>query len=306
MNEPETTAVERYRVRLEAYGLRRMGLYAILLGLVAFYMTPIESGIVTSLKTGHAIVATEPYAPPSPEGFTTGKWETAFDVLARGMINSLVFSIPATVIGAVIGSLTAYGITKADWRGQSLVLALLVAGIFIPYQSVLVPLSRFWSVHLRLAELLAPLWRLPFLVPEHAALVELTVTHIAYGIPLTTILFRAHYQTIPDELVEAAKLDGASFTRIYRKIILPLSTPMFAVVLIFQFTQIWNDLLFALILVSSESSPVAPATLILAGLGEALEGLDFALRMAGAFITALPPLIVYVLFGEQFAEGVAT
>jgi len=77
-------------------------------------------------------------------------------------------------------------------------------------------------------------------------------------------------------------------------------------VLIYQFTQIWNDLLFALILVSTESSPAAPVVLILAGLGESMEGQDFALRMAGAFIAALPTLIVYIMFGEEFAEGVAT
>ena len=306
MSGEATARVATYRARLEAYGLRRIGLYAALLGLVAFYVVPIESGLVTSLKSQLAIASTEPYAPPGPTGFSTEKWETAFAILSRGLLNSILFSIPATILGAVIGSLTAYGITKADWRGQSFVLALLVAGIFIPYQSVLVPLSRFWAVYVRLEDVLAVVWALPLISPEYANVVELVVTHTAYGIPLTTILFRAHYQTISEEMMEAAKLDGASFARIYRKIILPLSTPMFAVVLIFQFTQVWNDLLFALILISSESSPVAPVTLILAGLGEAMQGLDFGLRMAGAFITALPPLLVYVFFGEQFAEGVAT
>jgi glucose/mannose transport system permease protein len=121
-----------------------------------------------------------------------------------------------------------------------------------------------------------------------------------------TLLFRSHYNTISDEMIEAARLDGASFARIYRKIILPLSTPMFAVTLIFQFTQIWNDLLFALILISSEGSPVAPVTLILAGFGQSQSGLDFGLRMAGALMTALPPLTVYLFFGDEFAEGVAT
>jgi len=87
---------------------------------------------------------------------------------------------------------------------------------------------------------------------------------------------------------------------------LPLSGPMFAVVLIYQFTQIWNDLLFTLVLVSTESSPAAPVVLILAGLGTSMEGQDFALRMAGAFIAALPTLAVYIMFGEEFAEGVAT
>ena len=244
--------------------------------------------------------------PPGPAGFTLDSWATAFRGLSRGLVNSMVMAVPATILSALLGSFTAYGLTKTEWRGQTLVLGLLVAGIFIPYQSVLVPLSRFWGVYLDLGSLLSPLWALPFLQTAHADLVALIVTHAAYGIPLMTLLFRSHYKTISDEMMEAARLDGASFRRIYRKIILPLSTPMFAVTLIFQFTQIWNDLLFALILVSSESSPVAPVTLVLAGFGQSQSGLDFGLRMAGAFMTALPPLAVYVFFGDEFAEGVAT
>jgi glucose/mannose transport system permease protein len=93
---------------------------------------------------------------------------------------------------------------------------------------------------------------------------------------------------------------------VYRRIVFPLSTPMFAVVFIYQFTQIWNDLLFALILVATESSEAAPVVLILAGLGTSMEGQDFPLRMAGAFLAAIPTLAVYVMFGEEFAEGVAS
>jgi glucose/mannose transport system permease protein len=284
---------------------RRVVLYATLVTMIGFYMAPIETGLMTSLKTSTAVTNTAPYLPPGPDGFTLEKWTTAFDGLARGLANSLVMAVPATVLSTVLGSLTAYGITKADWRGQSAVLALLVAGIFIPYQSVLVPLSRFWAIYVNLQDLLAPVWALSFLSTAHADLLALVLTHAAYGVPLMTLLFRSHYRTISDELMEAARLDGASFARTYWKIILPLSTPMFAVTLIFQFTQIWNDLLFALILVSSESSPVAPVTLVLAGFGQSQSGLDFGLRMAGALMTALPPLLVYVFFGDEFAEGVA-
>jgi glucose/mannose transport system permease protein len=107
-------------------------------------------------------------------------------------------------------------------------------------------------------------------------------------------------------MIEAARLDGATLRKAYQRIVFPLSTPMFAVVLIYQFTQIWNDLLFTLILVATESSAAAPVVLILAGLGQSLEGQDFGLRMAGAFFAALPTLAVYIMFGEEFAEGVAT
>jgi len=299
------TATDDPRERATGVGLRRVALYATLVAMVGFYMVPIETGLMTSLKTSQAVTGTAPYLPPGPGGFTLEKWTTAFEGLSRGLVNSLVMAVPATVLSAAIGSLTAYGITKAEWRGQSLVLALLVAGIFIPYQSVLVPLSRFWSIWVNLADLLAPVWGLPFFQEAHADLLALIFTHAAYGIPLMTLLFRSHYKTISDDLMEAARLDGASFARTYWKVILPLSTPMFAVTLIFQFTQIWNDLLFALILVSSESSPVAPVTLVLAGFGQSQSGLDFGLRMAGALMTALPPLLVYIFFGDEFAEGVA-
>ncbi|UIO98814.1 carbohydrate ABC transporter permease [Halobaculum sp. CBA1158] len=285
----------------------RVALYAALLGLVAFYLTPIESGLVTAFKTNpEGVSSTLPFAPPPPQFFTLEKWQTAISALGRGMVNSALYAVPATIISALLGSFAAYGLTQADWRARykAPVLALLVAGIFIPYQAVLVPLSQFWG-SVPLAELLTPLWLLG--VPrDYVGIVELTITHVAYGIPICMVLFRSYYRNVSEEMIEAARLDGATFRRTYRRIIFPISTPMFAVVLIYQFTQIWNDLLFALIIVSTESSPAAPVVLVLAGLGESMEGQDFALRMAGAFVAALPTLIVYIMFGEEFAEGVAT
>jgi glucose/mannose transport system permease protein len=311
VNTDTSAAMERLGEEVAALTARRVALYLVLFVMIGFYMVPIGTGLLTSLKTSTAVTNTAPYLPPGPAGFTLEKWTTAFDGLARGLVNSLVMAVPATVLSAVLGSFTAYGITKADWRGQSAVLALLVAGIFIPYQSVLVPLSRFWGPsYVGLASLVEGLYGTLGIMSAsganaHSDLLALILTHAAYGIPLMTLLFRSHYQTISDELMEAARLDGASFARTYWKVILPLSTPMFAVALIFQFTQIWNDLLFALILVSSEGSPVAPVTLILAGFGQSQSGLDFGLRMAGALMTALPPLLVYIFFGDEFAEGVA-
>lgn len=297
----------RLRRTLDHSNASRVALYFVLGVMIAFYLTPIESGLVTSFKTNTAIIETAPFAPPGPEGFTLEKWEQAFDALARGIGNSLLYAVPATIISAFLGSIAAFGLTIADWRPRykALVLTLFVAGIFIPYQAVLVPLTQFWSSYVQLDELLSFIWALG-IDNDYAGIIELIITHVAYGIPICTILFRAYYKTLSAEMIESARLDGASLRRIYRRIVFPLSTPMFAVVLIYQFTQIWNDLLFTLVLVSTESSPAAPVVLILAGLGTSMEGQDFALRMAGAFLAALPTLIIYILFGEQFAEGVAT
>lgn len=286
------------------FSLRRGILYTILGLLIVFYLLPIEAGLMTAFKSEKGVINTLPYLPPDPAGFTLESWKTAGDALLRGAWNSLLFTIPSTILCAIFGSMAAYGLTLVNWRGQLAILVLFIAGIFIPYQAVLVPLSRFWSIYLPLEQVLAPVWALPFVESYHSDIIELIVTHTAYGIPICTVLFRAHYHQISNEMIEAARLDGATLTTIYTRIILPLSRPMFAVVLIFQFTQIWNEFLFSLILISSSSSPSASVTLILAGLGEALEGINFPLRMAGAFVAALPTLLIYILFADEFAEGV--
>jgi glucose/mannose transport system permease protein len=293
--------------RLAAVDPYRVGLYVVLLALMAFYLTPIETGLVTSFKTSTAVTETAPFAPPGASGFSLEKWQTAVDALLRGMGNSLLYAVPATILSAFFGSITAYGLTITNWRMRykAPLLALFVAGIFIPYQAVLVPLSQFWAQIAPLDEWLAFLWALG-INDDYVGILELIVTHVAYGIPICTILFRSYYKNISVEMIESARLDGATLRRVYQRIVFPLSTPMFAVVLIYQFTQIWNDLLFTLILVATESSAAAPVVLILAGLGQSLEGQDFGLRMAGAFFAALPTLAVYIMFGEEFAEGVAT
>lgn len=286
-------------------GYWRVALYAVLGLLVAFFLVPIEAGLVTSFKTTEAVTHTAPFLPPGPDGFTLQNWVEAFDALSNGLINSLLLAIPGTILSATLGSLAAYGLTQVSWRGQLPILIMFVAAVFIPYQAVLVPLSQFWTVYVPLQDILAPLWALPVLEAHHATLLELIITDTAYGIPICTVLFRGYYMGLSDEMIEAAKLDGASISRIYRRIVLPLSGPMFAVTFIFQFTQIWNDLLFPLILVPGASSPSAPITLALVGLGETLSGTNFGLRMAGAFLTALPTLLVFILFGDQFARGIA-
>jgi glucose/mannose transport system permease protein len=250
-------------------------LYSTLVAPVAFYLIPIETGLVTSTKTNEVVRTTLPFLPPGPAGFSVQAWQNAFEALGGAMVNSMVFTLPATILCAVFGSMAAYGLTMVDWRGQVAVLALFIAGIFIPYQAVVVPLSEFWVSYLPPGELLP--------IGEYeATMLKLIVTHTAYGIPICTILFRAQYKTMSWEMIEAARLDGAGVWHIYKRIILPLSIPMFSVVFIFQFTQIWNEFLFSLTIIQSIQHPAASVTLILANLGKQLTGLNFPVRMAGA------------------------
>ncbi|MDG5818219.1 carbohydrate ABC transporter permease [Natronococcus sp. A-GB7] len=293
----ESTSSEgRIATTLETIDSQRAALYAVLLGLIAFYLSPLWGGLTTAFKTQTGFVQTTPLAPPTPEWFTLEPWELAFATMQGGLVNSLLFVVPATILSALFGSLAAYGLTKLSWRGQIGILVLFLAGVFLPYQSVLVPLRQFWSA-VDLAGLLA---FAPFLA-NRADLIELTVTHTAYGIPICTILFRSYYKTLDDEMIEAAKIDGASAFGIYKRIVLPLSMPMFAVTLIYQFTQVWNDLLFALVLVTSRSNYVVTQSL------NELQGSmaqEYNIQMAGAFIAALPTILIYVVFGRQFAKGI--
>ncbi|WP_135302483.1 carbohydrate ABC transporter permease [Haloarcula amylovorans] len=297
--------------RLQNMERSRIGLYIVLLFGIVFYLFPMETAVMTMFKTQQAFAQTVPFAPPTGDGFTLAALQTAWNTLRPGLVNSMLMAIPATILSALLGSLTAYGLTTLDWRGQVGVVVLIIAGIFIPYQAVLVPLSQFW--YQILPDILNGFVNTVFgfytngnwVYPSrngNVQLVQLSITHAAYGLPMCTLLFRSYYKGISDEMIEAARLDGATAFSIYKNIILPLSLPMFAVTLIYQFTQVYNDLLFALVLVNEPSAQVATQRLT-ALTGGVVQ--SFNTTMAGAIVAALPTLLVYVFFGEQFAKGVA-
>ncbi|AGN02754.1 sugar ABC transporter permease [Salinarchaeum sp. Harcht-Bsk1] len=307
-SEGEVTESRRPSERL-AEGLPlapgRIVLYLALLAGLVFYLIPLHSGLMTAISQG---ISGVPYAPPGLDEFTLDNWGTAYESVRPGLINSFLFVLPATVLSATFGSLAAFGLTKLSWRGQIGILMLFVAGVFIPYQSVLVPLRLFWgqmalagSLELLGDSLIPPLSSGAYWLANHSDLIELTITHTAYGIPICTVLFRGYYLTIDTDMIEAAQVDGASMFTVYRRIILPLSKPMFAVTMIYQFTNIWNDLLFALILVTDSEQQVATQQL------QQLFGsmtTNFPVVIAAAFVVATPTVIIYVLFGKQFAEGI--
>ncbi|HET7520776.1 MAG TPA: carbohydrate ABC transporter permease, partial [Candidatus Limnocylindria bacterium] len=161
--------------------------------------------------------------------------------------------------------------------------ALILFGMFIPYQAILIPLVfTLQQLHL------------------YNTLPGLTLTHIVYGVPITTLIMRNFYASIPTDLVEAAKVDGAGIWQIYRRIFLPLSISGFVVVGIWQFTQIWNEFLFAVTLTNDPNSQ--PVTVSLQNLAGSFAAL-YNVQMAGALITALPTIIVFALLGRYFIRG---
>jgi glucose/mannose transport system permease protein len=258
----------------------RLITYALLLVVAAFYLLPIYVIVVTAFKSFIEVSHTTPWQLPSAPSFDA--FGNAFTTLAPSFFNSVLLVVPATLLSALLGSLNGYVLSKWRFRGADLVFTLLLFGMFIPYQSILLPLVLVLQK-----------------IQLYGGIPGLVLTHVVYGIPITTLIFRNYYAAVPTEVIEAARIDGASVLGIYRHILFPISMPGFVVVLIWQFTSIWNEFLFAVTLTLPDQWPI---TVALNGLAGSLLA-HYEIQMAGALLTALPPLVIYVVLGRYFIRG---
>lgn len=255
--------------------------YTLLLLFVVVVLMPVYVLLVTSFKPLDEIDPTKAWN--LPHVWTLSAWHTAFDQLGNNLGNSLLLAVPGSVISAVLGSLNGYVLAKWRFPKADLVFTLCLFGMFIPYQAVMIPLVQVLT-HI---DLYGQIW-------------GLMLAHVVYGIPICTLIFRNYYASIPGELVESARIDGAGMLGTYAWVILPISAPAFVVVVIWQFTSMWNDFLFAVFLVpSAEDSTVTVALNNLTGANV----VPFNQQMAGALIASLPTLLVYILLGRFFMRG---
>jgi glucose/mannose transport system permease protein len=253
---------------------RRIVTYAILILIAAVFLIPVYLIVVTGLKPRADVNLDSIWTLPGT--FTLESFG------APSLGNSLLLTIPATLISALVGSMNGYILSKWKFPGANIIFPLMLFGMFIPYQSILIPLFQT----LRSVNLYGSLW-------------GLLLAHVVYGLPITTLIFRNYYSEVPTEMIEAAQIDGADFFGIYARVIFPISLPSFVVVIIWQFTQIWNEYLFAVMLTKKESQPVTVALAQLTG-GQAI---DFSLQMAASLLTALPTVLVYIFLGRYFIRG---
>jgi len=261
--------------------LNRFLIYFILVVLVLAFLLPAYLVVITSLKSPDQIELSRVWELPSPWYFHS--FVEAWETFAPFLKNSAMLVIPATIFSAILGSLNGYVLSKWKFRGSNILFQLMLFGMFIPYQSILIPLFQFLDR-----------------VGLYGSIPGLVLVHVVYGLPITTLIFRNYYAEVPTEMIEAGKIDGAGFFKIYSKIVFPISLPGFVVVIIWQFTQIWNEFLFAVTLTSGTgNTPITVALQNLAG-GRAVQ---WNLPMAGSVMAALPTLLVYLLLGRYFIRG---
>ena len=249
-------------------------------------LIPLYVVLVTSFKGGADVSPANAW--DLPHIFSTDGWASAITRLAPALGRSLILAVSAAVLSSILGSLNGYVFAKWKFPGADVVFTAFLFGMFIPYQAVMIPLQKML---LDLQTHGAP-WL--------DGIPKLILVHTVYGIPICTLIFRNYYATaVPNEILEAARVDGAGMLRTYWSIVLPVSMPGFVVTLIWQFTSAWNDFLFALFLSSSRNGPVTYALQELAG----GQNPDYPSIMAGVLGAALPTLIVYIALGRYFISG---
>ena len=271
--------------------LFRVCIYSILIVAAIYYLVPLIIMVFTSFKTMNDIRTGTLIS--FPREVTLEAWKSAWGTACIGVTcngikgyfwNSVIMLIPSVLFSTLIGAANGYVFSKWKFWGSEVLFSMLLLGCFIPFQIILLPMAQVLGT-----------------IGLSQSMKGLILVHIIYGIAFTTLFFRNFYVTVPQELVHAAKIDGAGFFRIFWKIILPVSVPIFVVSIIWQTTQIWNDFLFGVVFSSGDSQPVTVALNNLVNTSTGVK--KYNVDMAAAMIAAFPTMLVYIVAGKYFLRG---
>ncbi|MFP8779532.1 carbohydrate ABC transporter permease [Hydrogenophaga sp. RWCD_12] len=271
--------------------LSRVAVYGLLLVAALFFLAPLYVMIVTSLKDAEQIRSGNLLS--LPHGLNFEAWALAWSTACTGVdcrglkpyfMNSVVMAVPAVLISTAWGAINGYVLSMWKFRGSEVLFGFLLFGVFMPFQVVLLPMSQVLGM-----------------LGLSSSIGGLVLVHCLAGMAGTTLFFRNYYTAVPRELVNAARIDGAGFWRIFWRIVLPMSTPIMMVTLIWQFTNIWNDFLFGVAFSGADSKPVTVGLNNMANTTSSVK--SYNVDMAAAIIAGLPTMLVYVLAGQYFVKG---
>lgn len=273
------------------YLLGRIGVYGFLAIFAAIYLLPLAVVVANSFRSLPEIAHNGLIA--FPRSLSLNAWPQAWahfcvsgacEGIHKNFYNSLLMTIPATILSTLLGALNGYVLSKWRFRGADALFTMIMLGVFMPGQISLLP----WAFILGFLHLSNSVYGLIFV-------------HVAQGLSFTTLFCRNYYIGIPDDLIKAARIDGAGFWRIFFRIILPLSPPILIVTVIWQFTGIWNEYLFGVVFTSGGQQPVTAALVALSTSQMNARAYDVA--SAAVLIGALPPLLIYFFGGRYFVRG---
>jgi ABC-type glycerol-3-phosphate transport system permease component len=257
--------------------LSRPLMYSVLAGITVVMLYPFYYMITTSLHSS------EQYQLGG--GFSLASWRNLFDVLPvwRQLLNSTIVSVGGIAVILVVSTAGGYSFAILRFRAATVTFLLVVGAMMVPLQSIIAP--EFINM--------VDYWRINHL--DSAIIV-----YAALGAPFSTFLMTTYLRRIPMDVMEAAMIDGLGWWRAYLRVILPLARPAMATIAVLQFIQIWDDLLVGLLFLQDPN--VRPITVGLATI-PGQHGLDVPLLMAGSLVSALPAVIVYLIFQRYLVTG---
>ena len=269
----------------------RFIIYAAVWLLAAAYMVPLIVVLLNSLRTAEEIAQTSMIGWPKQwawSNYTTAWGEFCVAQSCNGikpfMLNSALVTVPATIISTLLGAVAGYAVSLWRFRGDRWIFGVLFLGLFLPQQMRLLP----WTIVLRDLGLTN-------------TLAGLVMIHTIQGMSFTTLFCRNYYASIPQELIKAARIDGAGFFRTFWRIVLPLSPPILIVTVIWQFTHIWNEFLYGVTFTTGQQQPVTAALIALTAAIADIP--QYGVQNAAVIIAALPTLLVYLFGGRYFVRG---
>jgi alpha-glucoside transport system permease protein len=299
-DEREATQTGRVKRRLTSRGATVAALI-----IAVLWTTPTFGLFISSFRPAEAIRTSGWWTIFSNPGLTLANYQdvllstsSASPQLGAYFMNSLAIAIPATIFPLVIASMAAYAFAWIKFRGSSFVFILVFALQIVPMQMALIPLLQTFSLLLRPGQR----WLhdvIPF-IPEQNYL-PIWVAHTIFALPLAIFLLHNFISEIPGEVIEAAKVDGASHTQVFFRIVIPLALPAIASFAIFQFLWVWNDLLVALIF-SGGTQDAAPLTQRLTEM-TGTRGQEWQRLTAAAFVSLIVPLFVFFGLQRYFVRG---
>ena len=207
------------------------------------------------------------------------------DGIRMYMGNSLAMVIPATIVSTALGALAGYSISLWRFRGDTIIFAVVIMGVFLPEQMKLIP----WALVLRDLGL-------------SNTVGALILIHTVQGLSFTTLFCRNYFVGIPQDLMKAARVDGAGYFRIFWRIVLPLSPPILVVTVIWQFTGIWNEFLYGVTFTTGAQQPVTAALIAISATAPT-DVPQYGIQSAAVLLAALPTLLVYFFGGQYFLRG---
>jgi multiple sugar transport system permease protein len=255
--------------------------FATLLTLV--WILPILASLMTSLKTADELSRGKFWT--LPETLTLGNYVEVFVTggFSKYFLNSLLITIPSVLCILFFSSLNGYALSKMRFPGRQQLLLGFVGGMLLPFQILLIPV-----------------FYLSNLLGTYDTRLGVILFHTAFQLGFSSFFMRNFIKTVPDGIIEAARIDGCSEWRIYRTIVLPVLKPALAALATLLFTWIWNDFLWALILIQDDSlKPITSGLQNLKGQWIA----SYHLQSAGAILAAIPPVLIFAFLQKHFIKG---